>query len=201
MQTLWDRTHWKALLGWLFRSCRQPSIPWDICVASSACVSCYTRSRWAQRKPRWWSKNTVVCIGYWIKPFHLWCFGWFFVPLNSDLQVKVHAQDQPWVRLPNFKTRRCYSSLSIRRFVGKRKKKKREWEAGKGEKPSSFCFPTPIPTAASKIYILPTPKEDLMFKILSLYLQVKTGLTNVYGLFMLKGRKRLEKSSSFEVQS
>lgn len=69
MQTLWDRTHWKALLGWLFRSCRQPSIPWDICVASSACVSCYTRSRWAQRKPRWWSKNTVVCIGYWINLF------------------------------------------------------------------------------------------------------------------------------------
>jgi len=83
--------------------------------------------------------------------------------------------------------------------VGKIKREKRKWEAEKGEKPSSFSFPTPTP--ASKICILLTPKEDLMLRILSLYLQVKTGLTSGYGLFMLKGRKRVEKSSSFEVQS
>lgn len=69
LQTVWDRTHWKALFSRLFRSCRQPSIPWDIGVASSTCVSRYTRSRWAERKPQWWSKNTVVCIGYWINLF------------------------------------------------------------------------------------------------------------------------------------
>ena len=107
MQTLWDRTHWKALFGRLFRSCRQPSIPWDICVASSTCVSCYTRSRWAQRKPQWWSKITVVCIGYCINLFIFDVLIVFFVPLNKDLQIKVRAQDLAWVRLPNFKTRRC----------------------------------------------------------------------------------------------
>ena len=69
LQTLWDRTHWKAVLGGLFRSCRQPSIPWNICVASSTGVSRYTRSRWAERKPQWWSKITVVCIGYCINLF------------------------------------------------------------------------------------------------------------------------------------
>lgn len=105
MQTLWDRTHRKALFGRLFRSCRQPSIPWDICVASSTCVSCYTRSRWAQRKPQWWSKIAVVCIGYCI---NLFIFDVLIVFILSHLIriIKVRAQDLAWVRLPNFKTRR-----------------------------------------------------------------------------------------------
>ena len=167
-QTLWDRTHWKALFGRLFRSCRQPSIPWNICVASSTCVSRYTRSRWAERKPQWWSKITVVCTGYCIILFIFdVSIVFFFVLLNSDLQIKLPDQNLAWVLLP-----------------------KRKWEAGKREKPSSFSFPSPPPPPPL------TPKEDLILRILSLYL-----LTSGYGLFMLKGRKRLEKSSSFKVQS
>ena len=48
-----------------------------------------------------------VRIGYCINLFIFYVLIVFFVPLNKDLQIKVRAQDLAWVRLPNFKTRRC----------------------------------------------------------------------------------------------
>lgn len=88
LQTLWDRTHWKALFSRLFRSRRQPSIPWHICVASSTCVNRYTRSRWAERKPQWWSKNTVVCIGYCINFFILDVLVGFLSHLTAVFRLR-----------------------------------------------------------------------------------------------------------------